>query len=160
MPSLGLARPRYTRLMVISCGIAIALLSGCAAAPLQLPTPDAPIVVMAPHVADHLRDVQELFKVESAFCLGGAITDPFVVISWLKVAQTRFREPERVGYTECTDADFLGIAHNHPPGRGCMFSRGDSTTFMGSRRAVIDVVAGDARCILVRLRDGREVRLK
>lgn len=135
------------------------LLAGCAATPASPPF-DAAIVVMEPSIAEHLRDVQRHFEKESAFCLGGAITDPFVVISWMKVARTRFRTSTMVGYADCNDSDFIGIAHSHPPGYGCAFSPQDLTTFAQSARSIIDVVAGDDGCILVRTRDGKEVKLK
>lgn len=135
------------------------LLAGCAAAPASPPF-DSAIVVMEPSIAEHLRDVQRHFQLESAFCLGGAINDPFIVVSWMKVARMRFRTSTMVGYADCNDSDFIGIAHTHPPGHGCRLSDVDLRTFAQSRRSVIDVVAGDDGCILVRMRDGKEVRLK
>lgn len=135
----------------------VALLAACATRP---PVPESPIIVMDVSVADHLREVQQFFPREAAFCLLGNTVGHFVVVKSVQVARMLERSPTGVRFEHCEQRDFIGVAHNHPPGGGCAFSATDSLTFFNERRAIIDVVTADNRCMLVKMRNGRMVKVQ
>jgi hypothetical protein len=84
-------------------------------------------------------------KNEFALCLEGDVTGKQVRIDNFRVARIRASSIDAVDFQRCENANYVGMAHNHPRLEGslkgpCYFSELDKRSFGKDKRALVDVV--------------------
>jgi hypothetical protein len=82
---------------------------------------------------------------EFALCLEGKRHGDRWVVTGFRLAHIIASNYNGVKYVPCTDVNYIGSAHNHPPGEyansdGCYQSKADARTFNADGRARIDVI--------------------
>ena len=137
------------------------------------PAPDVRITyppVMAPRSATPVLVTPEVLlgfsflyryidETEFVLCLEGQERRGRVHVTGFRLALIKRSTIGSASYAPCTNRDYVGTAHNHPPVASsaelCAQSQLDRETFHQDGRALVDIIlCGDSRYVWV-LKDGR-----
>lgn len=89
-----------------------------AAKPIGFAAGDAGVVI-APNVLDGWNFLYRFIdETEFALCLEGSSRDGAIQVTGFRLARMRASESTFVAYEPCDVPNYLGVAHNHPPGAG------------------------------------------
>ncbi len=119
----------------------------------------APVIV-APEVLHGFTFLYEhIDRTEFVLCLEGTVKKGRIYVHGFQLAVLRKTTIGSVSYQPCSTRDYVGTAHNHPPGAPsdvlCAQSQPDRASFANDERAVVDIVlCGHARYLWV-MKDGR-----
>ena len=117
-------------------------------------------VIIAPEVVHGFSFLYEhIDRTEFVLCLEGTVNKGRVYVPGFQLAVLRKTTIGSVSYQPCSNRNYVGTAHNHPPGATtavlCAQSQPDRITFANDERAVVDIVlCGNTRYLWV-MKDGR-----
>lgn len=116
-------------------------------------------VVVAPTVLEQWNYLYRYVnEVEFVLCLEGEQRAGRTYIEAFRLARMDAADANSVRYEPCTESDYIGTAHNHPPSsRGgglCYPSVPDRESFAADRRAVVDVILCGENRVIWSLKDG------
>jgi hypothetical protein len=118
---------------------------------------DTPVIVAPEVLLGFSFLYQYVSETEFVLCLEGTQHKGRVYVTGFRLALLTRTTINTVSYEPCTSSNYLGTAHNHPPGPGmsCTPSLPDRTSFHNDLRAVVDIIlCGHTRYLWV-LKDGR-----
>lgn len=116
-------------------------------------------VVIAPEVLHGFSFLyQNITHTEFVLCLEGTRKNRQIFITGFRLAVITRSSIGAAAYEPCTNANYIGTAHNHPPVEGtdmCKASVPDKVSFYNDIRAAVDIIlCGSTRYLWV-LKDGR-----
>jgi hypothetical protein len=120
---------------------------------------DVPVLV-APEVLGGFNFLYHYIdETEFVLCLEGARKSGRVYVTGFRLATITRTTIGSAAYEPCTNANYIGTAHNHPPVQNtmtlCGQSSADRITFQRDTAALVDIIiCGHAQFVWV-LRDGR-----
>jgi hypothetical protein len=120
---------------------------------------DMPVLV-APEVLGGFNFLYHFIdETEFVLCLEGARKSGRVYVTGFRLATITRTTIGSAAYEPCTNANYIGTAHNHPPVQNartlCGQSTADRITFQRDTAAVVDIIlCGHAQFVWV-LKDGR-----